>query len=292
MDSPLDDESTGARLPFELERMVFEEAARSCFQGIPILMLQQRGAVERFLYRVVLCSEREHETSSYVPFHILLRKIKSKSSDTIGSFVRCMSIESRVQDVDDLVITLATCPYVVDLYVFGFSGVANSGVLPGLVALQNLQRLTIDLENVFVNQSIDFGSHFFRHLTHLELLGCDSDEYPNVLAGLDAVPNLTHIAFNLVQEPAIAHDIIRGYTRLRCIIFMDIGQSNIRPHSADDRFVALRQTQFVDDWLRGATTGEDYWSLAERFIAAKRAGTVECTWHSLTRNIFDTQNDS
>ncbi|KAK7030212.1 hypothetical protein R3P38DRAFT_898542 [Favolaschia claudopus] len=295
MDSPSDDDSTGPRLAFELERIIFEEAARSCFQDVPTLMLtawRVKHWVEPFLYRVVLSTKRKHETSSYVPFNILLQKIKmtSENVDIVGLSVRYIFTESRGQDVDDLVTALLICPRLVDLYILGLLGDANPALLPGLMTLHNLQRLTIDLKSVFVNQDIDFKSPVFHHLTHLELLGCDSDDYPEALAGLDAVPHLTHIAFNLVEKSAIVHDLIRGYTRLRCIIFMDIGQSNIRPHSADDRFVALRQTQFVDDWLRGATTGEDYWSLAERFIAAKRAGTVECSHYSITADEFSWQS--
>ncbi|KAK7026386.1 hypothetical protein R3P38DRAFT_2949538 [Favolaschia claudopus] len=47
------------------------------------------------------------------------------------------------------------------------------------------------------------------------------------------------------------------------------------PRSADDRFVVLRQIRWFEDWLRGAIIGEDYWALADRFIAAKRAGKVD-----------------
>ncbi|KAK6995713.1 hypothetical protein R3P38DRAFT_3074637 [Favolaschia claudopus] len=274
MDSPSDDDSTGPRLAFELERIIFEEAARSCFQDVPTLMLtawRVKHWVEPFLYRVVLSTKRKHETSSY-------------------GYLCAISSQNRAAKMLMTWSPLSSFAPVLSIFTF-----LDSLAMPiprfflGLMTLHNLQRLTIDLKSVFVNQDIDFKSPVFHHLTHLELLGCDSDDYPEALAGLDAVPHLTHIAFNLVEKSAIVHDLIRGYTRLRCIIFMDIGQSNIRPHSADDRFVALRQTQFVDDWLRGATTGEDYWSLAERFIAAKRAGQWS-SHYSITADEFSWQS--
>ncbi|KAK7001961.1 hypothetical protein R3P38DRAFT_1777234 [Favolaschia claudopus] len=59
---------------------------------------------------------------------------------------------------------------------------------------------------------------------------------------------------------------------LQCIVFMKLGREKNLPRSDDERFVALRQIRCFEDWLRGATIGEDYWWLAERFIVAKRAG--------------------
>jgi hypothetical protein len=35
-----------------------------------------------------------------------------------------------------------------------------------------------------------------------------------------------------------------------------------------------QEEDFRADWLRGANTGNDYWVLAEAFIAAKREGKV------------------
>jgi hypothetical protein len=42
--------------------------------------------------------------------------------------------------------------------------------------------------------------------------------------------------------------------------------------------VCIQQDKdFRVDWLRGVHSGEDYWALADAFIAAKRAGRVERT---------------
>ncbi|KAJ6505048.1 hypothetical protein C8R45DRAFT_923356 [Mycena sanguinolenta] len=41
---------------------------------------------------------------------------------------------------------------------------------------------------------------------------------------------------------------------------------------------ALRQyatTMHREDWLNGAVFGKDYWALADAFVAARRAGTID-----------------
>jgi hypothetical protein len=65
--------------------------------------------------------------------------------------------------------------------------------------------------------------------------------------------------------------------RLVCIIFLcssDDERKNHWPASDDLRFVTIAQENFWVDWQRGILTGKDYWTLAEAFIAAKRAEQI------------------
>jgi hypothetical protein len=65
--------------------------------------------------------------------------------------------------------------------------------------------------------------------------------------------------------------------RLVCIIFLcssDDERKNHWPASDDLRFVTIAQENFWVDWQRGLLTGKDYWTLAEAFIAAKRAEQI------------------
>jgi hypothetical protein len=66
---------------------------------------------------------------------------------------------------------------------------------------------------------------------------------------------------------------VRTNMRLRCIVFFTLSETHL--DSDDTRVLGIHQTNFRVDWLRGAATGEDYWALADAFIAAKHAGKVD-----------------
>jgi hypothetical protein len=61
--------------------------------------------------------------------------------------------------------------------------------------------------------------------------------------------------------------------QLLCIVFFTFAETY--PDSDDARVVCIRQTNFRADWIRGAATGEEYWALANAFIAAKHAEKVD-----------------
>ncbi|KAK7040064.1 hypothetical protein R3P38DRAFT_2902991 [Favolaschia claudopus] len=281
MTAGIDESSTVPRLPPELERQIFEQAALSCFQRIPTLMLSAWRVklwLEPILYRVVIDpdlvdDEEAHVEYPYMPDHTLLQKLSIFPSSNVGLFVRHLLWDLGAQNVDDLLVALSFCVHVVDLFILGGPYLV---LLPAINRLQNVSHLAIHVQSLYASGgSIDFASPLFNRLTHLELLGCDSNDFLDALVGLGAVPNLTHISFNVVLDAAAVHEQIRRHTNLQCIVFFEVGQAQHLPLSADDRFVAVRQTRYITDWLRGATTGEDYWWLVERFIEAKRAGKVE-----------------
>jgi hypothetical protein len=65
-----------------------------------------------------------------------------------------------------------------------------------------------------------------------------------------------------------------------CIVALSLRSGtleNARALADDDiRFVCIRQERpFRVDWLCGIGGGEDYWALAETFIAARRTGKVD-----------------
>jgi hypothetical protein len=52
--------------------------------------------------------------------------------------------------------------------------------------------------------------------------------------------------------------------------------NNTNPLAGDFRFVCIDQrTAYRVDWLRGADTNDDYWALADSFIAARRMAKVD-----------------
>ncbi|KAJ7825503.1 hypothetical protein B0H14DRAFT_3726671 [Mycena olivaceomarginata] len=81
--------------------------------------------------------------------------------------------------------------------------------------------------------------------------------------------------------PWALHTGLSADLRLQCIVFLapelyELGDSS--PLLAESRFVCIHQAlDYNFGWLSGAVTGDDYWALADAFLAARRAGTV---WRS------------
>ncbi|KAJ6571217.1 hypothetical protein B0H19DRAFT_1255207 [Mycena capillaripes] len=80
------------------------------------------------------------------------------------------------------------------------------------------------------------------------------------------------------------------FTQLRCIVavtqngegYPETNMEFARVLSEDDRFVWIGQTNYWNDWVRGAIGGEDYWALADAFIAARRAGRVDRSQYAIS----------
>jgi hypothetical protein len=89
---------------------------------------------------------------------------------------------------------------------------------------------------------------------------------------------LTHIAFNS-PPPNNAYSALCSNTYIQCIVCLGLDTGDlqrVRPLADDGRFVCIEQKiGFREDWLRGTDTRQDYWALAEAFIAARRSGTVD-----------------
>ncbi|KAJ7602246.1 hypothetical protein DFH06DRAFT_369329 [Mycena polygramma] len=260
------------RLPPELECIIFEIAALTSPRSIPELMrVAQRvkAWVEPILYRVV-------EGFPLIPRDLLLRTIQKKSptSSFFSSVVKHIYLDNppgaaplQLSDVETI---LAACCRCSDLFVAWSQ--ASLQFVPVLNRLECLRRLTIDLRSLFDFTPIDCTQPFLRNLTHLELL--DSYELSGHPAGLALLPHLTHLAFNdAIPTAAALHAGLQTNTHLQCLIFFS--EEPMEPEAEDDRFVAIEQTDFQLDWIRGATGGRDHWALADNFIAAKRAGRLD-----------------
>ncbi|KAJ7868512.1 hypothetical protein B0H13DRAFT_1897088 [Mycena leptocephala] len=139
---------------------------------------------------------------------------------------------------------LTACNRVTNLY-------DNFQFIVNVHAIQQLRRLALPLETFLERCPVDSVSSFFRNLTHLELLGHN--------AGWEEEDD----------------------TRLHCFVFFKSENNHLEYIDkaelllGNDRLVWMEQKEdFRADWLRGAYTGNDYWVLAEAFIAAKREGKV------------------
>ncbi|KAF7345799.1 hypothetical protein MVEN_01600800 [Mycena venus] len=284
----------GPRLPRELECTIFEAAALSRPTSIPQLALvawRVNHWVEPLLYQVLFVS-RYSESYSSRGIHqksglpvsnaeILLGKIANKPAEFLRSSVKHLFLD--VFKKSDVEAILMACICVTNLFI-ETSSTPDPRTLAGL---QCLHHLTIDIETLFGGPDIDFSHPLFRNITHLELL----DDYRQGLrmdvlcSGLALIPHLTHIAFNTIPKRpelgglSVLHARLRADIRLQCILFLSPDVRDAmrarRVLSGDDRIVCIDQDAYRLDWIHGARTGEDYWTLAEAFIAAKRAGKVD-----------------
>ncbi|KAJ6550165.1 hypothetical protein B0H19DRAFT_186779 [Mycena capillaripes] len=291
------------RLPPELERAIFEIAAFDWPTTIPTLALiawRVKNWVEPLLYRTLwlatgprLPRAGQRRGFPVVPAPILLKAITNKPPAFLASAVKSLFI-SHIGDID---------PSTIEYFLTACTGVTNlctrRPLEPHLRALGDmtrLHRLAVDVTNLFSSHATDFTHPLFRNLTHLELLDFPArpDASDALCAGLSLIPNLTHVAFSgallcYTLEPSSMQPLLNTTcTQLQCIVclspyaYLDNADEmeGVRPLSTDDRFVYIGRTDM--GWPRGVQTGEDYWELAEAFIAAKRAGKVDRSRYHVT----------
>ncbi|KAJ6564001.1 hypothetical protein B0H19DRAFT_1374572 [Mycena capillaripes] len=280
------------RLPPDLERVIFEIAARARPSTIPKLMLiawRVKDWLEPLMYRVIyLCtplSERQMHCHS-LGFPVF----------TEESLLHIMEIKPAHflrHAVTHAFLNVSIPPPVVERFLLTCTNIANLFARfilpqygPTLNDPQALRYLTIDVSAISEGGADDEPHSLFLNVTHLELLGFGHVDSAALCARLGNMPNLTHIAFNMDLDDTTA---LQANARLQCIIYlmaetaMGDGAALLR----DSRFLCIEQKRdYRLDWLRGAHAGEDYWALADEFLAARRAGKVNSSIH----NIADDDN--
>ncbi|KAK6987682.1 hypothetical protein R3P38DRAFT_2574709 [Favolaschia claudopus] len=244
------------RFPPELERIIFEIAASRCFpKEILTFMLvawRVKTWVEPFLYRIVAFPER----GGFIPIDMLVEKVASVQ------YLFWNPVLSNQEKWED-----------------GNESTDSKG-MKILHELRFLQRLTISRSSLFLPEAVDFNAPFLSGVTHFELLDdyFDVDNEPQdrkFIAGINQMPKLTHLAFNVKGGIPEVHDLFYMNKRFECFVFFEPIGGRIRIHMEDIRFVYIYPISHREDWLRGASEGRDYWTLAEEFIAGKRAKVID-----------------
>ncbi|KAJ7140372.1 hypothetical protein C8R46DRAFT_599922 [Mycena filopes] len=278
-------------LPPELERLVFEAAASTHLHGIPNLMLvawRVKDWVEPLLYHILCLSETPSVTSEdlggfpVMAVDTLLHHVASKGLGFFRHAVRDLLIHDAPRmPADKIDRILEACTGLTSLFAyFTRRGAGTTGAdFPILDAMERLQRLTTNIDSLFEGLNYppkyDLTRPLFRNVTHLELLGPVYDESSALT--FDCIPHLTHIAFNSFAHPRLESRLCAD-GRLLCIVFLDQLMTELKDDSplvGDPRLVCIDQdTDYRVDWLVGATGGRDYWTVADEFIAARRAGKV------------------
>jgi len=282
-------------LPIELEREIFEIAARSYPQSIPKLMLvawRVRTWVEPLLYRTIIFSPSrgDHYDAKLVkgdPLHsrdTLFLILKSKPP----SFFRHVPLNLflPIRELDDATLILSHCLGIENLWLN-----APFKVLPHLfplVADLPLKRFHSHLGPLFGSAAqIDFSHQFFAQITHLGLydyaVGGRVDH--EVWSKLSLIPHLTHLSFDPIFV-GVCLTLLRTCPSLRVLVAIGLG-SDIDHHpdrdalANDPRFVVMNSKWVARDWQIGTRTGGDHWSRAEDFIVKRKSGEVDIRQYRL-----------
>ncbi|KAJ7311696.1 hypothetical protein DFH08DRAFT_973785 [Mycena albidolilacea] len=254
------------RLPPELERTIFELAARSSPGRVPSLMLiawRVKSWLEPLLYRVMCISSTSNAQQSPLDAAEYL-------------FLQTIEVSPTSAIVDAI---LQACPHITHL----FSSLPLKSNLKALESIHCLRRLTVNTTRLFFDHPFDFTHPLFLNLTHLELTDKPRRLEAPLYARLTEIPNLTHICFNAVRLFSVVYPLLASSTRLQLIVLLSTVEKHTQDKAVihpqprmDDRFVHTDQTNFRADRLGPASGAGDYWERAEEFVAARRAGTI--TW--------------
>ncbi|KAJ6465313.1 hypothetical protein C8R45DRAFT_494473 [Mycena sanguinolenta] len=262
------------RLPPELERGIFEIAALARPNWIPVLMLVARRVkcwVEPFLYRVVflqsvIMPEELHDLG--LP-NFAMDELDQRFHNCLRH-VRYLLVDSEAERKNW---PLASCTGVTNLFAH-FR--CTPDILTSISGFTDITYLTIDVRTL-CGTAVPFP--LFLTVTHLELLDfyAQSGEVDSVCLNISLIPCLTHMALNMSLDTLLSHAALCAITQLQCIVFLSTDEASLNgsPLLDDSRFVYIKEGLPYDtDWLNGAVFGEDYWSFADAFLAARRAGTI------------------
>ncbi|KAJ7724418.1 hypothetical protein B0H16DRAFT_1698730 [Mycena metata] len=287
--------SRNPRLPLELEREVFEMAASSLGNIFNLILVASRVKewIEPLLYRVVVrVYNRNDGLPRFTPFETLVHKIGSKPPVFWSKSVKSLAFYG-IEEQDPVEQILTACTGLVRLC----TASPRSRFLPALKNFPALRHLCIEIEALFGGLSfVDFAHPAFHNITHLELLDvprASADERAHqICTGLVHIPKLTHIALNAEVMYRALFPLLYLLTHLRAIVLLgriraDLGFDLPTHLTMEGRFVSIRQTDWKRDWLSGADTGEDFWALADKFLAARRAGKVDRSRF----NIYDDEDE-
>ncbi|KAJ7079463.1 hypothetical protein C8R44DRAFT_992609 [Mycena epipterygia] len=290
------------RLPTELEREIFRLCAFTRPKTIPKLMLvalRVKEWIEPLMYRVIFLPAVEEGRKSgtsrldeYPTCTVsrLFRLLEEKPASSFHKSVKHLFIDfPHYGSRHDVIRLLTSCSGVTNL-VLGkvwereISGVGTISmephpVLPLLADIQTLQMLSVHIGTLFGDLSPDFTHPMFRNITHLHIL--DSRSEMSRWSGLSLIPNLTHLAVTRSSVLRICTHLLRSCQKLRYLVYLPALGDDIMAGdplcvelSGDPRFVAVTCIRLDTDWQVGAHTGENYWTRAEAFVAAKRARKI------------------
>jgi len=260
-------------LPPELERTIFEVAALGQPSTIPVLML-------------VASRVKEWPMLGFpqITLEILLRVIATKPPQFLQKSVKHFFLDAPLDSLELETIFMA-CNRITNL----FDPLPSTAHWRALGALKHLQRVALPLDVFLECYHIDNTQSLLVNITHLELLETRRNpRIDNLCACLPLMPRLTHIALDSISLHWRLQTALCENTKIQCILFLvSLGDAEEMQSTNvlldDTRFACLDQkTSFREDWLCGAARGENYWAIADAFIAARRDGKVDRSRYTLS----------
>ncbi|KAJ6495176.1 hypothetical protein C8R45DRAFT_986295 [Mycena sanguinolenta] len=266
---------SGPRLPRELEHRAFQIAALAHPRRIPILMLVARRVkvwIEPLMYRVVFLRATTIGEPDNLGLPFFAADALEQRSHLWLQHVRYLLIDDAFVQGKALQSWLLACTSVTNLCALLR---CSSAILSAVSSFTNIQYLTIDVR-VLCGRTLPF----LFTVTHLDLLhfgGVGQDDVTRMVRNISLMPRLTHIALNSRLDELLSHAALCAIAKLQCIVFFNaVAPLAVSPLLDDPRSVCIDDGgTYYTDWLRAAVFGEDYWSFADAFLAARQAGTID-----------------
>jgi hypothetical protein len=142
-----------------------------------------------------------------------------------------------------------------------------------------VERLAIDLEELFEFRSIDLAHPLFHSVAHLDIFGFAG--IAEVLPDVRLLPALTHLALDRYIPRKNALAVLAECPHLSLVVLKwhpshrNPYQMARTPHVYDVRFVIVIDEDYWGNWLAGTGGLPDFWAQADAFVACKRNGEVE-----------------
>ncbi|KAJ7173262.1 hypothetical protein C8R46DRAFT_1082326 [Mycena filopes] len=123
----------------------------------------------------------------------------------------------------------------------------------------------------------------FTAITHLQILQSRIDSVLPLLANIQTLPLLTHLALEVYIPRDDVLPVLAQCSRLHLslILLRRAGRDKLDTtavaHPLDVRFVVARYDGYRAEWEAGAKGLPDLWSRGDDFVARKRKGEIEAT---------------
>ncbi|KAF7307951.1 hypothetical protein MKEN_01156200 [Mycena kentingensis (nom. inval.)] len=279
------------KLPLELERAIFENAAHdnnNVARKLVLIAHRVHIWIEPFLHRICYL-DLNGLSEDLIQHRILPKPLR------IHQHLRHLAISVVNPPYAEISQLLERCVNVVDFALW--TNGRSPDLLDALRPLTQLQRLSVELfrllggnrENPKTTLTLPIPSPErlvpLRTITHLDVYG---DKPAAVIPFLSTLPALTHLALSLGSSDEFPRDLSPELTRtcletlpaLRVLVVLTTDldateREEIENIVNDARFCVLLDDDFLLDWKTGARGGPCFWDRAELRIAEKAAKTKE-----------------
>ncbi|KAJ6587590.1 hypothetical protein DFH09DRAFT_230789 [Mycena vulgaris] len=265
-------------LPLEIEREIFELAARATPERIPLLLAVSHPVktwIEPIRFRTIVFSEfpnpnmySEEPAGHYMSMAQFLHVLDSKPLSFFRDHVRHLYF-AHIYKPAQMRKVICACNAATSVVI---CEQVEPSLLPILSALP-LQRLTINLGDLFPGGP-DFSHALFSTITHLEISEPTPSDW-GTWSGLTHMLKLTHLALEHVGSD-VYMGALRNCKSLAVLLCISWGSAEFGSDNfLDPRFVALSQRSDIfmsrDLWIAGADGGRDRWVEVEEIVAKQRA---------------------